>query len=121
MSVSQTRNKVVPTQVNKDCPSLKARGKTLTEATESVIALAFPKMTLPNANDGSQKVTGHIYESITFKGKADIHLGNIGESKHGAERSQKHQYKKIEAKEGRVVCGDAYTDEYTDKLFREKK
>ena len=93
----------------------------LTEATEDFIAVAFPKNSLPNTNEASQKATGHVYESITISGNADIHLGNIGESKHGTDRSQKHQYKKIEAKAGRAVCGDAYADGYADKLFREKK
>ena len=84
-------------------------------------AVANAEKDLPNANDASRKMTGHIYESITFLGRADIHAGDIGESKSGDERSQKHRYQKIEAKEGRAICGDAYCDGYLDKFFEEKK
>ena len=99
----------------------KGSRNTLTEVTEGFIAITFPKNDLPNASETSQKATGHVYESITFKGNANIHCGNIGESKHVADGSQKHQYKKIEAEDGRAVFGDAYGDEYTDKFFGVKK
>lgn len=66
-------------------------------------------------------MTGHIYESITFLGRADIHAGDIGESKSGDERSQKHRYQKIEAKEGRATMGNAFGDDFVDKFFQKKK
>ena len=92
----------------------------LTEAPEGLIAVVYPKDNLIHTNDGSQKTTGHLYESISFSGSVNMHAGDIGESKHGNERSKKHRYKKIKAKDGRAVFGNAYTDDYVDKFFGKK-
>ena len=89
----------------------------LTEDTEGVITVAFPKNGLPNAHDASHKPTGHVYESIVSSDSADIHAGDIGESKCGAECSQKHTYRRIEGKKVRATLGNAYNDDFVDKFF----
>lgn len=66
-------------------------------------------------------MTGHLYEGIKALGNADIHLGDIGESKGGAESSLKHQYKNIEGKELRATLGNALGDDFVEKFYREKK
>ena len=62
----------------------------LTEAIEGTITVAFPKTGLQTANDASQNPTGHVYELIVSSDSIDIHAGDIGESKYGAERAQRH-------------------------------
>ena len=89
----------------------------LTEAIEGTIAVAFLKTGLQTANDASQKPTDHVYELIVSSDSIDIHAGDIGESKYGAERSQKHIYTKIDGKEARATLGNAFTDDLTDKFF----
>ena len=89
----------------------------LTEGTEGIIAVAFPKNSLQNANGASQKPTGHVYELIVSSDSVDIHAGDIGESKCGAERSQKHTYRKIEGKKIRATLGNAFNDDFMDKFF----
>ena len=89
----------------------------LTEPTEGVIAVASPKNDFQNANDASQKPTGHVYELIVSSDSVDIHAGDIGESKCGAEHSQKHTYKKVEGKTVRVTLGNAYNNDFMDKFF----
>ena len=92
----------------------------LTEAKEGIIAVAFPKKSLQNANDASQKPTGHSYELIVSS-DSDIHAGDIGESKCGAERSHKHTYRKIEGKKVRATLGNAYNDDFMDKFFGKER
>lgn len=65
-------------------------------------------------------MTGHLYEGIKFLESADIHFGDIGESKGGAESSLKHQYKKIEGKQVRATMGNAFGDDFVDKFYGKK-
>ena len=90
----------------------------LTEVTEGP-STAFPQEG-PNLNGPSQQTPGHVYESITFLGSADIHVGDVG-SKRGDERSHGHRYQRVQAKEGRATLGNAYDDGFVEKFYREKK
>ena len=93
----------------------------LTEVTEGIIAVAFPNNSVQKTNDASQKPTGHVYELIVSSDSVDIHAGDIGESKSGAERSQKHTYKKIEGKKVRATLGNAYNADFMDKFFGKRQ
>lgn len=66
-------------------------------------------------------MTGHLYEGIKFSESADVHFGDIGESKCGTEGSLKHQYKKIEGKQVRATMGNAFSDDFVDRFYGKKQ
>ena len=121
MKVSQNPNRTLPKQVSRESLRFRRLDESAHKAAERFIAVAIPKNDPSMANDASETVTGHVFESVKFEDSADILAGNIGESKHGPERSQKHLYKNIEAKEGRAILGNVYVDGFAEKFLEKKK
>ena len=66
-------------------------------------------------------MAGHLYESITISGDADIIVGDIGESKRADGCPQKHQYKQIDAKNGRATLGNVYDENFMKMFYARKK